>query len=123
MYDDLYLSENECYGYPVKGVNSSSYAFRGDYIIDSEYEIAVFFNINREEIELHYGESVGDSWDLFTYPNSDRIVATVESINSENLFGQMENLKSIRLQKYDASNQMISSSIKDLALILSENYG
>lgn len=82
-----------------------------------------FLNTTLDTIQFQTQASSGNSWRMYTYSNSDYILATIQLIQTQNFLNVTDSVKEISLQRYDSSGTPLPDSINSLTLQLSQSYG
>lgn len=82
-----------------------------------------FFNRNNDSILIQTNAQLNDFWTFYKYPDESYFLATINEINTIDLWGIADSIKNITLQFYNSNNEPAASSLNDTELIISKDHG
>ncbi len=82
-----------------------------------------FFNRNNDSILIQTNAQLNDSWKFFKYPDQSYFLATIDEVNTIDLWGISDSIKQITLQFYNSNNEPTASNLNNTELIISKDHG
>lgn len=105
------------------GAQHSDSSWLGHQIIQSNNGDYVFFNQALDSILIQSLAPLNSTWVLYEFGNGDYIEATVSSIDTATILGNLDSVKTLSLQAKDASNNTIIHPMNNEVLQFSKQNG
>ena len=95
----------------------------GKEIIVGNKDYDYFFNRTHDTIKIKKNARLNENWVAYERLYSVKIIAEVINYDTLHFLGQIDSVKTIRFQVYDASMSPVSHDLNNKSIILSKNYG
>jgi len=136
--DSIALVGNETHYYAMRQIRYTDYScfipngasWMGDVVIEKPGGIFQFVlypfspSDSADVFTIKSNALVGESWHFYNYHSANHYIeATVNQVVIANFIGISDSVKTITLQRKDASGQNLSDPVNGQKLLLSKNYG
>lgn len=136
--DSIALAGNETHYYAMRQIRQTDYScfipdgasWLGDVVIEKPNGIFQFVlypfspSDSADVFTIKSNATVGESWHFYNYHTiNDYVEAKATQIVPGNFIGISDSVKTITLQRKDASGQNISDPVNGQKILLSKNYG
>ena len=118
--DQLYTVPID-HGFGIAAFNDSTWC--GYKCIINEGGENIILTHNSDSLNFHPNALLNDSWEFYKFHNGDKFIALVTSILNDSVFGTMDSVKSISIQKVDSSGLSIPDILNNFNFRLSKSYG
>jgi hypothetical protein len=125
-------TETHYYNYKILEENSSTLScaaqhsdssWLGHQVIQSNNGTYVFFNQALDSIIIQSLAPINNTWVLYEFGNGDYIEATVTSIDTATILGNIDSVKTLNLQVKDVANNLLTHPMNSEILQFSKQNG
>jgi len=95
----------------------------GSKIITQKNGVTVFLNNEHDSIKIRTNSLLNEQWTAYVFPDSSIVAAKLTFLDTLNLFGQPDSVRTISFQVFDKKNNMVNHKLNKMSIILSKNYG